>query len=407
MTMPDTGMEGTPTMENEETLFVDLAFSQRSKKGENICGDAFKYQKRREDGQLVAVLSDGLGSGVKANILASMTATMALKFETESEAQILHTAEIMMDALPICQVRKISYATFTIVHVGLNGIGRIIEMGNPEFILFHNGVPVEVVPREMASPKWQNRAIKIYDLKMSASDRLIFFSDGISQAGMGTAALPLGWHVKGCAEFVKQLLSRRPDISSHELSEEILREALRKEPGYMAGDDMTCGVAYFRHPKKMLLFTGPPFDRKKDAYCAETIATFDGDIVICGGTTAEIISRELKRELTMDLSHFDTEIPPMSKMDGIELVTEGIFTLTKTAQYLENFDGISRENPAGRLTDILLKNDIIEILVGTRINEAHQDPNLPLDLELRRNIVKRIAAVLEKVFLKEVDIKYV
>lgn len=391
----------------DDELFVDLGFSQRSKHGEEICGDAFKYQKNTESGRLVAVLSDGLGSGVKANILSSMTATMALKFETESETQVLHTAEIIMNALPICQVRKISYATFTIVNIGINGTARVIEMGNPEFILFRNDKTITVDSKQMESPKWQNRTIKTYDFKVEAADRLIFFSDGISQAGTGSEVWPLGWNNEGCAEFVEKLIQREPNISSHKLTEEILREALRKEPDFVAGDDMTCVVAYFRHPQKMLLFTGPPFDRDKDAYCAELLANFDGDKVICGGTSAEIIARELNRGMTMDLSRFDAEIPPMSIMEGIDLVTEGIFTLTKTAQYLENFDGVSRDNPAGKLTDILLQNDIIEILMGTRINEAHQDPNLPQDIELRRNIIKRIATALEKLFLKKVNVKYV
>ncbi len=394
-------------MLDSASLFVDLGYSQRFKHGENICGDAFKYRKSSNDVRLVAVLSDGLGSGVKANILASMTATMALKFETEGESEILHTAEIMMDALPICQVRKISYATFTIVNAGLNGNARVIEMGNPEFILLRQGKVIEVPAREIDSPKWENRTMKVYEFTIEADDRLILYSDGITQAGMGSSSYPLGWRVKGCAEFVENLIAERQTISSHELAEEVLREALRKEPKLVAGDDMTCAVIYFRVPKKMLLFTGPPFDRKHDKECAETLANFEGNKVICGGTSAEIISRELKRPLTMDLSQIGADMPPMSTMEGVDLVTEGIFTLTKAVHYLEAYDGIHRDNPAGKLVDILLNNDIIEVLVGTRVNEAHQDPNLPLDLELRRSIIKRLAGVLERNFLKKVNIRYV
>lgn len=394
-------------MINPATLFVDLGYSQRCKHGEDICGDAFKYRKSDDDARLVAVLSDGLGSGVKANILASMTATMALKFETESEADIFHTAEIMMNALPICRIRKISYATFTIVNAGLNGNTRIIEMGNPEFILLRNGEVQKLPYDELESSKWENRTIKVYEFTIEAADRLIFFSDGISQAGMGSTAYPLGWRVKGCAEFVRKTIQEKPEISSHEFAEEILREALRKEPGFVNGDDMTCAVIYFRHPRKMLLFTGPPYDRKNDVECAELVKNFAGDKVICGGTSAEIISRELKRELKMDLLKLNTGMPPMSYMEGIDLVTEGIFTLTKAASYLENYDGVHHDDPAGKLVDIILRNDIIDILVGTRINEAHQDPNLPLDLEIRRSIIKRISRVLESNFLKKVNIRYV
>lgn len=388
-------------------LHIDLGYSQRCKYGENICGDAFKFQKNDDGGRVVAVLSDGLGSGVKANILASMTATMALKFASESSDRILHAADIMMDALPICQVRKISYATFTIVNIDMRGDARIIEMGNPGFLLLRKGSVLDVPFQEMESEKWQDRRMKVYDFSLETTDRLVFFSDGISQAGMGTRAYPLGWRRQGCGEYVQRRVADRPDISSHELSEDIIRQARLKEPNGVNNDDMTCVGLYFRHPRKMLLFTGPPYDGKRDAECAEVIANYEGTKVISGGTSAEIISRILGRKLKMDLKNLHPEMPPMSTMDGIDLVTEGIFTLTKTAQYLEKYDGVHHDNPAGKLVDLMLQNDIIEILVGTRINEAHQDPRLPQDLELRRNIIKRIASTLEANFLKRVTIKYV
>lgn len=388
-------------------LHIDLGYAQRCKHGENICGDAFKFQKNDDGGRVVAVLSDGLGSGVKANILASMTATMALRFASESSDRILHAADIMMDALPICQVRKISYATFTIVNINLCGEARIIEMGNPGFLLLRHGDVLNIPSREMKSEKWQDRKMKVYEFSLEPNDRLAFFSDGISQAGMGSRAYPLGWRRQGCGDFVRNRVNEHPDISSHELSDDIICQALRKEPNGINKDDMTCASLYFRYPRRMLLFTGPPYDSKRDAQCAEMLAGYDGAKVISGGTSAEIISRILGRKLRMDLKHIHPEMPPMSTMDGIDLVTEGIFTLTKTAQYLENYDGTHHNDPAGKMVDTMLANDIIEILVGTRINEAHQDPRLPQDLELRRNIIKRIASTLEANFLKRVTIKYV
>ncbi|MDD3585974.1 MAG: SpoIIE family protein phosphatase [Thermoguttaceae bacterium] len=392
---------------DNEPFFIDLGYSQRFATGEDICGDAFKYQKGHDDGRVIAVLSDGLGSGVKANILASMTATMALKFTAEESEGIIHAAEIMMSALPICQVRKISYATFTIVNAGLGGSTRVIEMGNPQFLLFRQGKRQPVSFETMISPKWYDRAMKVYNFAVKPGDRLVFFSDGISQSGMGSKAWPLGWGENGCADYVVSLLEKTPDISSHELSEHVLTEARRKEPGMQNKDDMTCAALYFRHPRKLLLFTGPPFDRARDAECCRELAAFDGNKIVCGGTSAEIVSRELGLKLTLDLSDSSSELPPPAYMDGIDLVTEGILTLTKTAQYLESFDGRRHENAAGSLVDYFLRNDVIEFLVGTRINESHQDPNLPLDLEIRRNIVKRIASVLENRYLKRVSIKFV
>ena len=392
-----------------EPFFIDLGFSQCRKHGEDICGDAFKFIKNMEDSRVVAVLSDGLGSGVKANILASMTATMALKFANELNGPrgILHAAEIMMDALPICQVRKISYATFTILNAWPDGNVRIIEMGNPAFVLLRNDKVVPVPDDELNPSKYDNRSMRVYHFKVDRWDRIVFFSDGVTQAAIGSEDLPLGWRESGVSDYLTDYLNNCPDASSYEVAEHVIGEAISKEPHHINKDDMTCAALYFRLPREMLLFTGPPYDAARDAECASFLKNFVGDKAICGGTSAEIVSRELGRELKMDLSSISPDMPPMSTMDGVNLVTEGIFTLTKAASYLESIGGVRHNDPAGLLTGLMLRNDVITFLVGTRINEAHQDPNLPHDLELRRNIVQRLARTLESQYLKKVIIKYV
>ncbi|MBR4716943.1 MAG: SpoIIE family protein phosphatase [Lentisphaeria bacterium] len=392
-----------------EPFFVDLGFSQCRKHGEDICGDAFKFIKNMEDSRVVAVLSDGLGSGVKANILASMTATMALKFANELTGPrgILHAAEIMMDALPICQVRKISYATFTILNAWPDGNVRIIEMGNPAFVLLRNDKVLPVPYDELNPSKYDNRSMRVYHFKVDIWDRIVFFSDGVTQAAIGSDELPLGWRESGVSEYLVDYLNNCPDASSYEVAEHVIGEAISKEPHNINKDDMTCAALYFRNPREMLLFTGPPYDSARDAECASFLKNFVGDKAICGGTSAEIVSRELGRELKMDLSSISPDMPPMSTMDGVNLVTEGIFTLSKAATYLEESNGVRHNDPAGLLTGLMLRNDVITFLVGTRINEAHQDPNLPHDLELRRNIVQRLARTLENQYLKKVVIKYV
>ena len=149
-----------------------------------------------------------------------------------------------------------------------------------------------------------------------------------------------------------------------------------------------------------------PVDPARDAECAKLFRDFKGTKVICGGTSAEIISRELGTPLELVLDTISRDLPPMSRMEGADLVTEGIFTLSRAATYLEKGEQ-GRNDPAGKLAELMRRNDIIEILVGTKINEAHQDPNLPVDLELRRNIVKRIADALRNRYMKEVRITFV
>lgn len=384
-----------------------MGFSQCCKYGESICGDAFKFQKSEDGLRLTAVLSDGLGSGVKANILSSMTAVMALKFATQEDMNILHAAETIMSALPICQVRKISYATFTIVNANLFGDIRLVEMGNPHFLYFRAGHHVDQPYREFCSEKWHDRTMYQSHFQAGVGDRILFFSDGISQAGIGTKEYPLGWSEESYIGMLTKLFANKPDISSQEVCEIMVDQARRKEKSRRNMDDMTCATLYFRPTKRMLLFTGPPYDSNRDRECATYVEAFPGDKVLCGGTTAEIVSRELQRKVHTDLTGLNMDLPPTSEMEGINLVTEGVFTLTRTSTYLENFSGMFPDNGAGRLAELLLRNDVIEFLVGTRINEAHQDPNLPQELDLRRNIISRMAKILKEKFFKEVNIQYV
>lgn len=386
-----------------DTLFVEVDFHQRRKYGQNICGDAFQTHKIPEQGRVISVLSDGLGSGVKANILASMTASMASRFAA-SDMDFVHCAEVMMDALPVCQVRKISYATFTIVDCKANGYTRIIEMDNPSFLLVRQGGVVRLPAREMVSPRWQERKLRFTQLTMEPEDRIVLYTDGISQSGLGTGHYPLGWREEGCRDFVLDHVAADPMVSARSLAEAILNEALCKEKYHRAQDDMTAGVIYFRRPRRLLLLSGPPYAKQRDAEYAHMIEHFDGKKVICGGTTASIIGRELNRDVTLDLRNASPDLPPVSKMPGVDLVTEGILTLTRAAQYIEENAPLRGDNPAVQLVNLLLESDIIQFVVGSRINEAHQDPNLPVDIEIRRNIIKRIAKALEDKYLKEISV---
>ncbi len=385
------------------SLFVEVDCAQRHKHSQNICGDAFFSRKIPAEDRIIAVLSDGLGSGVKANILANMTGTMALKFAAANR-NIVGASEVIMDSLPICQVRKISYATFTIVDCIIHGKTRIVEQGNPNYILIRDGKAVDISRRTMMTARWKDRALQVSEICTRPEDRLIVFSDGVSQAGLGSDRWKLGWRVEGCSSFVEQLVAKDSNISGRELAQAIVDEAERHEPQCRAMDDITCAVFYFRKPRRTLVLSGPPYDQSRDREIATKLDHFEGRKAICGGTTANIVGRELNRDMQTVLSGFG-DLPPLSEMEGLDLVTEGILTLTRMAQYLEQ--GTIPDDPAGKLANLLLDSDHIEFLVGTRINDAHQDPNLPLDLEIRRNIIKRIMATLEERYLKETIIQYI
>lgn len=387
-------------------LFKEVEFYQVRKATENACGDAFLSHRDRESGRVISVLSDGLGSGMKACILASMTAKMALKF-AQSELDMIRSAEIMMDVLPICAVRKIGYATYTVVDCRDNRTIRIIEQGNPRFICIRNGKVIDLPCEELGSRHQDYRTLRLTVYEPRPEDRLIFFSDGVTEAGMGTSFYKLGWRRSGVVGFVQHLLAGKPDISARDLVRRIVCEALNKEPGRRAGDDTTCAAVYMRKPRRTLVLSGPPYAAARDQEFARLVETFDGRKIICGGTSAEIIARELSRPLRTPLLRGQSPFPPVSLMEGVDLVTEGILTLTEVQRILESGNLPMESNAATQLVELLRESDVIEFVVGTRINDAHQDPSLPVDLEIRRNLLKRIKQVLEENYLKEVNIRYI
>ena len=387
------------------SLFIDIGAYQKQKDGEDCFGDTIYSKKIPEERRVISVLSDGLGSGVKANILSSMTTRMAMKF-MEDNTDLLRSSEIMMDALPICQIRKISYATFSIVDSELEGKTRIFEMDNPRYIFIRGNKQLAIKGREFSSPKWKERTIGVSQITTQPEDRIILMSDGVTQAGLGNKKYPLGWGRQGCIDFVLKEIEKDPYMSSQTLAQKIVEEALTKEIDHKAGDDISCVCIYFRTPRKLLVLTGPPFDEDKDREFAELVSTYDGKIAICGGTTANIIERELCLKCEIDKTSFDVNIPMASLMEGIDLVTEGILTLTDVYRMLK--DGIDRKpNVASvRLVNLLLGSDRIDFVVGTKINVAHQDPSLPMELEIRRNIVKKIFRLLQSQYLKEISVRY-
>jgi len=387
--------------------FIEVDSCQRAKHGQFISGDVFLTRKVEPESRIISVLSDGLGSGVKASVLASMTATMALKF-TASAMDIHRSAEIIMDTLPICSVRKISYSTFTVVDMASTGQTRIIEHGNPSFLLVRPKGELIVEKTEVRPKRWEDRVISFSSFDVQREDRIIFFSDGITQAGMGEFRTPLGWGLENVEKFAREKIARYPHISARELSRLLVAKA-EEVDGLSAKDDITCGVVYFRSPRQLLVMTGAPFNRAHDHDLAKMAEKTQGRKVICGGTTANIVSRLLNRPIQIDMrQQLDPKVPPSARMEGFELVTEGTLTLGEVLRLLEEgFDPEApRPNAAVRLANMLLDSDIVKFAVGTRINEAHQDPNIPVELDLRRNIVKRIARVMEDKHMKRVLIQY-
>lgn len=385
-------------------MFIDIDCAQLKKYNQNAFGDYFISKRYPEEGRLIAVLSDGLGSGIKANILSCMTATMLLKF-VEGEVNIRKAAEIIMNSLPVCKVRKISYSTFSAIDCDDDGMIKIVEEGNPDFVWLRGNEVLCPEFQEVASKEFKNRKMKTYKFQVQQGDRLIFCSDGVTQAGLGGKRLPLGLRREGFVEILKEKMHNDIEISSSELSKYIVTQAKNIEADRNPKDDVSACVLYFREPRQSLIFTGPPYHQEKDSDYARIFDNFKGKKAICGGTTANLVARELNRSIKTESEISVGNLPSCSHMNGVDIITEGILTLTKTVEYLEN-EPSSTSNAATKLVQFLLNSDCINFMVGAKLNQAHYDPNLPIEIEIRKNIVKKMARILEDKYFKKVSVQY-
>lgn len=382
---------------------------QRNHDGERICGDVFLYRYIKEEDRVISVLSDGMGHGVKANVLATLTATMAINF-TREHKEVDRIAEIIMNTLPICSERKISYSTFTIVDIESSGRANILEYDNPSTIILRGKENFDPSWKKVTLEKGMNagKVLRTCTFTPAKEDRIIFCSDGVAQSGMGSEQYPFGWGRDQVASYAASLVQSEASISAMMLSGKIVTMA-HKNDAYKARDDISCATIYFREPRKLLICTGPPYEKEKDSDLALKVKEFTGKVILCGGTTADIVARELNKGIIDELIFEDPELPPESFIEGIDLVTEGILTLQKVNEILKSYNNSVKlgKGPADKIVKLIMECDEIHFIIGTRINIAHQDPNLPVDLEIRRTVVKRIARLLEEKWLKKVSFEYI
>ena len=395
----------------EKKYHTEVGHFQVNHEGEKICGDVFLSKRIPEENRVLCVLSDGMGHGVRANVLATLTATLSLNFSIEhKEANAL--AGIIMKALPVCSERGLSYATYTIIDISVdNETVSIIEYDNPQTLIMRGNriyAPewTQVQYEESVSDKRVMNLKKCF-FTPKIEDRIIFCSDGITQSGLGQGGAA-DWGRNNLTTFVREVIESNPTVSASNLAERVVKQALANDL-YTPKDDLTCGVVYFREARPIILCTGPPFSPEKDSEFAAILKNFEGKKIVSGATTTEIISREWGRPVT-DEGITDPTLPPSSKMEGVDMVTEGVLTLSKVTHLLNHLPFGSNpqfgKGPADQICRLLLDSDVIHILVGTKINENHHDPNLPVEIEIRKNLIRRLTRVLSEKFMKVVIIKY-
>ncbi|MDR0382999.1 MAG: serine/threonine-protein phosphatase, partial [Spirochaetaceae bacterium] len=312
-----------------KNVFIEVDYYLERKQGQNADGDVFLSRKNATGSRIVAALSDGLGSGVKANILASLTATMLTEFVLK-DIPPRNAAELIINSLPVCRKRGLGYATFALADIRHDMTVNFIEYESPPVTIVRENRLVRLektrIPIERKNKKTgpEDEALFCSAYSARPGDRIIFFSDGVTQAGIGKEGYPGGWGAEQVQKYALSEIENRPLASARELAQSVVAAA-RLADGGAAHDDIGCGVIYFREPRDLLVVTGPPFHEEDDREMARVFERFAGQKVILGGTTAKIIARELGKTIRtpFDLS----EMPAISLMDGADLVCEGVLTL--------------------------------------------------------------------------------
>ncbi|AFM23217.1 SpoIIE family protein phosphatase [Desulfomonile tiedjei] len=373
-----------------EALFIESGGAHVCKHGEILCGDSLGVAPI-DHGKLM-VLSDGLGSGVKANILATLTTKIAMRL-MERGLPLEEVVETLTDTLPECKVRKIAYSTFTLVKVMEDGSVYLAEFDNPPTFFLKRGYVSELKYRDRVIG---TRKIREARVRVEAGDWLVTVSDGEIHAGIG-GLLNLGWDWEKIAKFLETQVY--DEVSAQKVAQILVDQAKQLYEG-RPGDDTTVGVLKIR-PKRFASFMiGPPVKREEDETVVNLFLSLPGRKIVSGGTTAGIVGKLLGKDVVVDLSTMTNKIPPTGKLEGIELVTEGVHTVNHALEILENITDIEelvgKRDGASKLAWEFLYADSISIFLGQAINPAHLNPNLPQEMGFKSRSIQAITNLLRE-----------
>lgn len=386
-------------------LCADIGYHSLIKYGEQLCGDHIDIIEQNENSTVI-VLADGLGSGVKASILSTLTSKIISTMVAEG-LSVEDCVKTIAATLPVCSVRGVAYSTFTIIHLINNTDAEIIQYDNPQVILLRDGKNYDYPKTEM---NIDGKSIFTSRIKLQENDIFIAMSDGCIHAGVGMA-LNFGWERDNIIEFMETFYD--VGFTAKTLSTILLNECY-KLYGNKPGDDTTVCTVRIRQRQPLNMLFGPPSDRND---CNKMMSLFfskEGKHIICGGTTSSIAADFLKKPLQPCLDFVDPEIPPIAHLEGVDLVTEGVITVNKVVEYAKDYlaDNDSykqwsyKQDGASMISRLLFEEATdINFFVGRAVNPAHQNPNLPINFNIKMNLVTELSECLKKMG-KRIKVSY-
>ena len=389
-----------------DKLCTDTGYVSLNKKGEQLCGDRVEIIARN-DNSLTLVLADGLGSGVKANILSTLTSKI-LSTMIENGMPIEECVDTIVKTLPVCSVRKVAYSTFTIIHVEENTTATLIQFDNPNVILLRGGKHWDYPTTSRAI---EGKTILESKFPLQLNDMMIAMSDGAIWAGVGQS-MNFGWQRDNVVEFAERMYE--DTLSAKMMAALIVDECNRLYAGE-PGDDTTVAAVRVRERKPVNLMIGPPADPADVGKMMALFFAKEGKKIVCGGTTSKLAANYLHEDVVTSLDYgTDPDIPPTATIKGVDLVTEGVITLSRVVEYanvfLNNSDLANlwslQTDGASRIAQYLFEYATdISFFVGRAINPAHQNPDLPITFGIKIQLVKQLSEALEKMG-KRVSVSY-
>lgn len=386
-------------------LCADIGWKSINHDGEQLCGDHVDIVEQNENSTVI-VLADGLGSGVKASILSTLTSKIISTMMAEG-LPLEECVTTIAATLPVCSVRGVAYSTFTIIHLIDNSTAEIIQYDNPHVILLRNGINFDYPKKEL---NIDGKSIFQTTIKLQENDIFIAMSDGCPHAGIGRA-YNFGWRREEIIDFMQTFAE--VGFTAKTLSTMLVDEC-DKQYGHHPGDDATACVVRIRKREPMNLLFGPPRNRDDCNRMMSLFFSKEGKHIICGGTTSTIAAKYLGKQIKVNLTFEQSDIPPTAEIEGVDLVTEGVITISRVIEYArdaldknEMYEHWGYQRDGASLICRLLFEEATDInfYVGRAVNPAHQNPELPINFNIKMNLVEQLSECLEKMG-KRIKVSY-
>lgn len=386
-------------------LCADIGWKSINHEGEQLCGDHVEIVNQGEDSQVI-VLADGLGSGVKASILSTLTSKIISTMMAEG-LKLEDCVSTIAATLPICSVRGVAYSTFTILHIIENRTVEIIQYDNPKVIFLRN---FEVYDYPTTELNIDGKKVLKSVISLQEDDCMVAMSDGCPHAGIGLA-FNFGWKLEDIADYMQAMVAAGYNAKTLAT---MLVDQCDKEYGHHPGDDATACVVKVRKRYPVNILFGPPRNRDDCDRMMSLFFSKEGKHIICGGTTSSIAAKYLGKPVKASLNFEIGDVPPIAEIEGVDLVTEGVITINKVIEYAKDaldknelYEKWSFQRDGASLICRLLFEEATDInfYVGRAVNPAHQNPDLPITFNIKMNLVEELSECLKKMG-KRIKVSY-